>query len=274
MDFDQIIQEWLTSLIVFLPKLIAGIVIFIFSLVGSSFVAKWIRRLVKERISNHEILQLVFLITRWSILIMGTILALDQVDFDVTGFIAGLGVAGFTIGFALQDMAKNFISGMLLLYRQPFNIGDTVEISSFRGKVVEINVRDTVIETLDGEFVIIPNTAVFENPIINFTNMPLRRRSVMIGLGYEEDADRAIEIFLEAIKSVSGVEDDPSPTVRAEKLGDSALILSALFWIDQEKNDLLGVHSNVIKAIKVAAEENQINLPYPMQTVLLRNQNG
>jgi small-conductance mechanosensitive channel len=269
MDIQTIFQDWLTSFLEFLPRILSAIVIFFVTLIGSGFIAKWVRKIIKKKISSQEMLQLIFMLTRWTVLVIGTIFALDQVNFDVTGFIAGLGIAGFTLGFALQDIAKNFISGLLLLYRQPFNLGEIVQVSDYKGKIKEINVRDTVIETFDGELVIIPNREVFENPIINYTHTRLRRRTVMIGLGYEEDSDRAIDIFMSAIQSVSGVEEEPAPTIRAEELGDSALMLAALFWIDQQENDLLEVHSEVLKAIKVAAEKNHINLPYPVQTIRL-----
>lgn len=270
MDFQQVFQDWITSFLEYLPNLIAGIVIFILTMIGSGFIAKWARRVVRAKIDNKELGQLVFRITRWVILILGTVLALDQVNFDVTGFIAGLGVAGFTIGFALQDIAKNFISGLLLLYRQPFHLGDYVRISDFEGRVKEINVRDTVIETLDGELVIIPNQDVFENPILNYSDTELRRRSLSIGLGYNEDADIAIDVFLNALKAVPGVEATPEPSIRVVALGESTLNLLALYWINQAKNDFFGVHSNVVKAIKEAAEDHQINLPYPVQTVQIR----
>ena len=270
MDIQQAFQNWLTSLVEFLPKLVAGIVIFIITLVASGFIAKWVKKIAKKKISSKEILQLISLLTRWSVVIVGTIFSLSQVDFDVTGFIAGLGVAGFTIGFALQDIAKNFISGMLLLYRQPFSLGDAVTLGDYTGTVKEINVRDTVIETFSGERVIIPNQKVFENPILNYTHTAKRRQSLSIGLGYEENVDNAIEIFLDAIKNVAGVEMEPEPTVRADGLGDSTLMLSALYWIDQTKNDYFGVHSNVITAIKEASERHNINLPYPIQTVRLQ----
>jgi small-conductance mechanosensitive channel len=271
MEIQQVFQEWLSSFIQFIPKLVSGIVIFIITLIASGFIAKWIRRLAKKKIENVEILQLIFMVTRWTVIIFGTVMALAQVDFDVTGFIAGLGIAGFTIGFALQDIAKNFISGLLLLYRQPFNIGDYVMVSDFSGTVKEINVRDTVVQTLDGELVIIPNTAVFENPILNYTHSHLRRSKVVIGLGYEEDVNQSVEIFLNAIKNVPGVEGEPEPIIRAEELGDSALIMSALFWVNQDKNNLLNVHSKVVTAIKETSDKYGINLPYPVQTVLLQN---
>lgn len=197
--------------------------------------------------------------------------ALEQVDFNVTGFIAGLGIAGFTIGFALQDIARNFISGLILLYRQPFNLGDFIEVASHSGIVRQINIRDTEIETLDGDMVIIPNKSVFENPIVNMSALQFRRRTVMIGLGYEEDADRAMAIFLEAIRSVDGVVDDPAPMIQAVAMDDSVLTLSAFFWVDQKKGGLLKVHSDVLKAINTASIEHKINLPYPIQTVLMKN---
>jgi len=273
MDFQAIFQEWLTVIIQFLPKLLSGLVIFIIAIIGSGFMAKWIRKLVSKKVSDPEMLQLIFLITRWTILIVGTVLALDQVDFNVTGFIAGLGVAGFTIGFALQDIAKNFISGLLLLYRQPFNIGEFVKVADHTGTVKEINVRDTVIETAGGEVIIIPNREVFENAIINYSQSKLRRRTVSIGLGYEEDTDKASEIFLEAINNVPGVSKEPGPKIRACELGDSALLLDASFWVNQADFDMLDIHSKVVTAIKQAAEINDINLPYPMQKILISQLN-
>ncbi len=273
MDIQAVFQDFLTEFINYLPKLISGIIIFILTLIGSGFFAKWVRKLAKKKIESKEMLQLIFLITKWIIIIVGTIFALDQVDFDVTGFIAGLGVAGFTIGFALQDIAKNFISGIMLLYRQPFNLGEYVKVAELDGTVREINIRDTVIETRDGELVIIPNKEVFENPIINYTHSQYRRREVKIGLGYEEDAERASGIFMETIKAIDGVEVDKEITIRAEALGDSALSLSAIFWVDQQENDIFAVQSDVIKAIKTAAEEHKINLPYPIQTVLVKSLN-
>jgi len=274
MEIQQSFQDWFTSLVQLLPNLISAIIIFIVTLFSSEFLAKWVKRVVKKGIENNEMLHLIFLVTKWTVIIFGTILALSQVKFDVTGFIAGLGIAGFTIGFALQDIAKNFISGLLLLSRQPFKIGDYVKVNDYSGTVKEINVRDTVVETLDGEIVIIPNRQVFENPIINFTQSRFRRSSVAIGLGYEEDVAQATQTFLDVIKKVPGVEGQPEPVIRAKELGDSALTLEALFWVDQQTNNLVNVHSDVVRAIKEASDANNINLPYPVQTVLLQNVNG
>ena len=270
MSLTEVFQDWLVSAVQFLPKLIAGVIIFVLTLFLSGLAAKWIRKVAKPKIESEEIMQLISTITRWGVIILGTILALSQVDFDVTGFVAGLGIAGVTIGFALQDITKNFVSGLLLLIRQPFQLGDYIEVSDLSGTVKEINIRDTVIETFDGALVIIPNTKLFENPIINNAHSQFRRATISIGLGYEEDTDQAIDVFLETIKSVPGVAEDPKTSILADSLGDSALILSARFWVNQHQDSFVDVQSNVVKAIKLASEKHGINLPYPIQTVLLK----
>lgn len=269
MDIAGIFQEWLASLLLFIPNLIVAILIFLLTLVLAGIPAKAIRRLASKGIKNPEVLRLIKQVSQWIIVIIGTIIALEQVDFNVTGFIAGLGIAGFTIGFALQDIARNFISGLILLYRQPFKIGEFIEVSGHMGTVKMINIRDTEIQTLDGDLVIIPNNRVFEDPIINMSTSRLRRRTVEIGLGYEEDVDRAMDIFLKAIQSVDGVESDPAPMINAMRMDDTTLGLTAFYWVDQKENSPLRIHTGVLKAVNSASYEHHINLPYPTQTVLV-----
>lgn len=263
--FDNLVQEALA----FLPRLIVALVIFGATLILAGLVAKWVRRAAKVKIDDLETVQLLTVVARWTVLILGTLSALRQVNFDAVGFVAGLGLAGFTIGFALQDISRNFIAGLLLLIRQPFDVGDAVQVAGYTGTVLEISTRDTVIKTLDGEMVFLPNLEVFSNPITNYTRLPQRRRTVTIGLGYGEDVARASNVFLETIQAVEGVLTDPTPTLHAMELGDSTLVLEAHFWLNQETHSLFDVHSAVVRAIKEAAECEAIDLPFPVQTVRL-----
>jgi small-conductance mechanosensitive channel len=269
MDFDGSFQELLQQAIEFVPHLIVSLLTFAATLFLSGLAAGGVRRAARARIQDRETVRLLSRLTRWAVLILGTLVALDQVNFDVTSFVAGLGVAGFTIGFALQDIARNFVAGILLLVRQPFNIGDAVKVADYAGSVLDITTRDTVIKTWDGEMVILPNIEVFTNPITNYSELPYRRRTVYVGLGYGEDVTRVTQVFVEAIRGVEGVAEDPSPAVLAEELGDSALVLAARFWVNQETHGLFDVHSAVVQAIKEAAEEELIDLPYPTQIVHL-----
>lgn len=263
--FDNLVQQALA----FTPRLIVALVIFGATLVLAGLAAKWVRRAAKAKIDDPETVQLLAIVARWTVLILGTLSALRQVNFDAVGFVAGLGLAGFTIGFALQDISRNFIAGLLLLIRQPFDVGDAVQVAGYNGQVLEISTRDTVIKTWDGEMVFLPNLEVFSNPITNYTRLPQRRRTVSIGLGYGEDVAQASDVFLRAIQSVGGVLADPAPTLYATELGDSTLTLEARFWVNQEAHDLLSVHSAVVQAIKETAEREAIDLPFPIQTVRL-----
>ncbi|HEY73648.1 MAG: hypothetical protein DRJ03_24755 [Chloroflexi bacterium] len=269
MDFGGTFQELVQSALRFIPHLIAALATFAGSLLLSKLAARWVRRAAQQKISDPETLRLLSRLTHWSVLIMGTLAALGQVNFDVTSFIAGLGIAGITIGFALQDIARNFVAGILLLVRQPFNIGDDVKVADRAGTVLDITTRDTVLKTWDGEMMIIPNMDVFTSAITNYSALPRRRRTVHIGLGYDEDVSQATRVFIEAIQSVEGVLKEPAPSLLAEELGDSALTLAARFWVNQETHGLFDVHSEVVRAIKEIAEKEEIDLPYPIQTVRL-----
>jgi small-conductance mechanosensitive channel len=267
MDLTGPWQDWLQKLVDFIPSLIAALITFGASLLLSSVIARWVKRTARLRIEDEETLRLLSRATKWGVIVLGTVLALDQINFDVTSFVAGLGVAGLTIGFALQDIARNFIAGILLLIRQPFEIGDAVEIAGHGGTILDVTTRDTVLKTWDGEMVILPNIDVFTSPITNYTKLPHRRRTIQIGLGYGEDVDRAMAVFMDAIRGVDGVARDPAPNLLAEALGDSSLTLAARFWVNQATHSLFDVHSDVVKAINRAAVREGIDLPYPIQTV-------
>ncbi|MGD2144744.1 MAG: mechanosensitive ion channel family protein [Anaerolineae bacterium] len=253
-----------------LPNFLVAIAIFIATLLLSKVARRWTKQNVKNRIDDPETRELLARIARWTVLVLGTLAALDQVPgVDITSLLAGLGILGFTIGFALQDIARNFIAGLLLLIRQPFGVGDGVEVAGHAGTVMEITTRDTVIKTRDGVMEIIPNLDVYTNPIVNYSELPLRRRTVAIGLGYGEDVDRAKQVFLDVIRGIEGVEERPAPEILTEELGDSALSLTARFWVNQQAHNLFAVHSEVVDAINDAAELERIDLPYPTQRVQL-----
>ena len=149
MDFGGTFQELFQGALRFIPHLITALITFAVSLLLSGLAARWVQRAAKTKISDSETLQLLSMLTRWTVIILGILTALEQVNFDVTSFIAGLGIAGITIGFALQDIARNFVAGILLLVRQPFNIGNAVKVAGYSGTVLDITTRDTVLNQRD-----------------------------------------------------------------------------------------------------------------------------
>lgn len=252
----------------FLPRLLLGVVVFLISLLAARLAGRAVERAARN--ADQELARLLARLTTVATLIVGTVIALDQVNFNVTGFVAGLGLVGFTLGFAFQDIAKNFMAGTLLLMQQPFGIGDVIEVAGYEGEVTDVDIRATTIKTYDGQEVIVPNADVYTSAIINYSRYPTRRIVLDIGVGYEQDLASAQEVFLAAVRGLEGVLEDPEPTIRCKNLGSAAVDMAAYFWIDQTESSLVQVTSEAVKAVKEAAERESINLPYPVQTVRVR----
>jgi len=264
------LQDLLTDFIDNAPQFLIAIAIFVATLIFSRVAERWTERSTKQQIEDIQTRKYLAQTARYAVLVLGILTALDQIPgIKITSFLAGLGILGFTIGFALQDIARNFIAGLLLLLRKPFSVDDAVEIAGHDGIVMELNMRDTVIKTWDGVMEIIPNLDVYTNPIVNYSELPLRRRTVMVGLGYGEDVDQAKETILNTIRTTEGVLEEPSPEILTEELGDATLNLAARFWVNQQTHNLFGVHSDVVDAINAAAEREDIDMPYPIQVVKL-----
>lgn len=270
MDFvNQELQMYLAQAIGFIPRLIAALIIFIATLLLARLAVRVTGETAERRKIDPEIKRLLQRLVHIAILVMGIIVALDQVDFEVTAFIAGLGVVGFALGFAFQDIAKNFISGILLLLEQPFEIGDAIEVGDHRGVVADIELRATTLQGYDGKQIIIPNADVYTKPIVNITRHPLRRIELSLGLGYDEDIERARKVFTQAIQSLEGVKSDPTPVVICNALADSWVEMQALFWINHRTANFAEVRTQAIRVLLEAAARERIDLPYPTQIVRL-----
>jgi small conductance mechanosensitive channel len=265
--FERLL-DLLLHAIDFLPRLTVAIVVFLISLLGAKLAGRAVARVARN--ADEEIARLLSRLATVATVILGTVVALDQVNFDVTGFVAGLGLVGFTLGFAFQDIAKNLMAGILILIQQPFEIGECIEVSGYSGTVTDVDIRATTIKTWDGQQVIVPNADVYTSPITNYSEYPARRIILAIGVGYEEDLADAQQVFLQAIRTVQGVLEDPEPAIYCQGLGSSAVEMAAYFWIDQTESSLFGVTSEAVKALKEAAARGGINLPYPIQTVRVR----
>ena len=268
---DAVLQQFsglLIAAVDFVPRLVVGVLVFLVSLLLARLVGLTVERLAEKM--DEEMRRLLSRLAGVTTIVIGTIVALDQVSFNVTAFVAGLGLIGFTLGFAVQDIAKNFVAGVLLLIQQPFEIGDAIEVVGHQGTVTDVDVRATTIKAWDGQEVIVPNADVYTSPIINYSRYPARRIVLGIGLGYEEDLAQAKEVFLRAITNIEDVLDDPPAAVYCKSLGSSSVEMEAYFWVDQTRSSLLEATSKAVQALKGAAALEGINLPYPIQTVRLR----
>lgn len=252
-----------------LTRLLTALLIVLAAIVLSRWLSKAVRTAAGRQEDRENISLILSRLTRWSILILGLTLAAEQIIPNVTSLLAGLGIAGFTLGFALQDVAKNFIAGLLILLQRPFEIGDVVNVSGFTGTVLDISLRTTDIRTVDGLFVTIPNGDVFVSSITNYTRAPKRRIEIQAGVSYDARPEKVKQIALEAIKEVTGLLDTPAPQVVYNNLGDSAVEISVYYWVDMLKFDFTEARDEGVRAIKAAFEQQGIDMPYPTMAVLL-----
>lgn len=263
------LNEMLSNLLMLIPDLIIAILIFIVSLYGAGLLARLIRSAMERRKTDTEFRLMIEKLTRWSIIILGTIIALQQVGFNVTAFLTGLGILGFTVGFALQDVSKNFVAGLLLLLEQPFDIGDVIEVGGFTGTVANVEIRATEIYTFDGQNVIIPNADVFTSPIKNYSRYSKRRIDLTVGVAYDSDIDLVRETVQEVVATVKGNMKDPTPRVIFNNFGTSTLDFTVYFWVDLNVGDYFEAIDAAVTGINAAFREKSIDMPYPISTVFL-----
>jgi len=260
-DIQVSLQVLLTNFLLFLPKLVTALITFGVTLFLAALAARSVERGLRRRALLRDSLLLLTQLARGAVMVFGTILALEQVNFNVSGFVAGLGIVGFAIGFALQDIARNFIAGIILILRQPFRIGNWVKVADYSGTVTEINLRDTVIRTADGEKVILPNSNVFNAAIINFSELPLRRKTITLPLGPQPNLELALAAFKAALVGVQGVLIEPPVGVLVEGVDASGVQVAVRFWVDQSHQDTAEVYSRVLLALEAAARQARLNLP-------------
>jgi len=265
----KVLQTWWQSFLDNLPSLIAGLLIFLFSLYLAHLLTRGVQRVMRRRESEQELSILISRLVRWTVIGLGIVLALEQAGQDVSALLTGLGILGFTVGFALQDISANLVSGILLLFEQPFEIEDSIEVAGYSGTVKQINLRATEIITYDGLQVLIPNREVFTNTITNFSQITQRRIGLSIGVGYESDLKSVETIALEAVRTLPGVKEDPAPSFLVNSFGASAIHTTVYFWYRTDDGGFSDMTNIGAVAIKQAFDQAGIKIPYPIQVVEL-----
>jgi small-conductance mechanosensitive channel len=226
-----------------------------------------------ERISsNWFIRDLARQVLQLAIVLVGIIVALQLLDATaVLGSVVGaLGILGLAIGFATRDTVENYIASILLSIRQPFRHEDYIRIDDIEGKVLRLTPRATVLMSLEGNHLRVPNAKVFKATITNFTRNPLRRFEFSVGVDTEIELTGPTELALATLRGMPGVLESPPPTCLIDALGDSSVVLVTRGWMDQREDDFLKVRSEAMRRVKEAFDEAGIVMPEPIYNVNLR----
>lgn len=251
-------------------RLGAAILIALLSLLIARLARRGVALASQRRTASPQVTLLLTRVVFWTVIVLGLTIALQEINIDLTAVVAGLGIAGFTLGFALQDISKNFVSGVLLVMGDAFKVGDLIEVTGFTGKVLAIDLRATSLRTLDGRWVIIPNADVFTNPITNHSRAASRRVEFSLAFPYGSDLLLARQAVLQAVQDTPGLIRDPQPQVVLQDLGSQAVQVSAYFWIDTSQTDVMAAKDFALAAAETALQGAQLDLS-PRQLVTLVN---
>jgi len=238
----------------------------------------WLGRLLTrwrapfERLAPNPFLQdLARQAVRVGAFLVGLLIALDILDaMALVGAVLGTaGVVGLALGFAFRDLVENYIASLLLSVRQPFAPDDFVEIDGREGTVIRLTSRATILMTLDGNHLRIPNAQVFKGVIMNYSRNPLRRFDFGVGVGVGEDLAAAQQIGKDVLSGMKGVLEDPAPWSQITELGDSSVSIKFYAWIDQREHSFPKVRSEAIRQVKGTLESAGMDLPEPIYRVQL-----
>ncbi len=266
------LHEWLTALGAYLPNFVLAAVVLVLFYIAAKIVKRYSRKYLlrfnTDKTISGFLSRLLFLI----VLVAGIMLVLSILDLTgtVTGILAGLGIAGLALGFAFQDTAANFMSGVYITFRQPYAVGDVIETNDgITGYVIDINLRVTKVRTFDGPVVYVPNRFLFQENFTNFTEHGKRRLRLACGVSYGEDLEKVERVTVEALSATEGRLEDEPVTVHWQGFGDSSVDFTANIWVEYAYDQKVfpKVKNDALKRLKKAFDENDIMIPFPIRTL-------
>jgi small conductance mechanosensitive channel len=234
--------------------------------------ADWVSRIVTRgmrRARIDETLTKFFSkLSRWLVLGLALLSCLHKFGVDTTVFATLVGAAGLAFGLAFQGTLSNFAAGVMLLVFRPYRVGDQIIVGGQSGKVDEIDLFSTTLDTGDNRRIFVPNGSIFGSTIENTTFHSLRRVDVTIGVAYSADVDVTYDVLVRAVTSVPGRLDEPAPEIVLDDLGDCAVKWKVRAWCRTEDFSL--IRQRLLRAIKLSLDDARIEIPFPQMDVNLR----
>ncbi len=259
-----------------LPYIVIGVIVFGVFLLVARVVSGIIRTTGERTRLDRTLAELLGRLASAAIAIIGLFVAAVIIfpAFRPGDLIAGLGITSVAIGFAFKDVLQNFFAGILILWRQPFVIGDEIKVKEYEGTVEEINIRSTRLKTYDGERAVLPNGDVYTSAILVKTAYDKRRIRFEVGIGYTDSIEAAREVIHKVLRDTEGVLGEPKPWVYVSELAPSSVNFTIFFWTEPQQANTLKVRDKVATNIKLSLDEAGIDMPYPHRVVLLHDAMG
>ena len=256
-----------------LPLIVFALLILALSAGASMLATRGVRKVLRPHIQARLLRNVIartagvfmFLIGAYVVLRLS---GLTQLALTLVG---GTGLLGLVIGIAFRDITENFLASIFLSMQRPFETGDLVEVDGISGHVQQLNVRTTVLMTLNGNLVQIPNSTVYKSNLRNFTTNCNRREEFCVGIGYDESITHAQEIARQVLAKHPAILNDPEPAVLVDSLGQATVNLRIYFWLNGHEHSWLKVRSSVIRLVKSAFQKEGILMPDGAREVIFPN---
>lgn len=271
---ESSLKELLASAVKIFPALLTAVIVLFLTRYMAQLAQRVASKAGKTAFRSHSIqllLEKTAYVMTWVIgVVFAGVLAFPGLDLG--DIIATLGLGSVAIGFAFQDIIKNFFAGILLLLQEPFSINDQIIIDSFEGTVEKINFRTTQIRTYQGERILIPNANVFTSAVQVQTAYPSRRTDLGVGVDYNTPLEDTAELLQRTIEQLDGVLPSPTPEIDLVGFGDSSIDFIVRYWTEPQQGQVRRIQTKAIIAIKKAFDKADISIPYPIRTLYYYNQ--
>lgn len=228
-----------------------------------------IARSIKKKNGDEHAIITAKKISAYVIYSLTVVVVMGIFGLPLSALASAVGLIGLGVSFALKDMIANFISGLMILINRPFKIGDQITVEGESGTVRDIQIRATEVKTYDGRKVIVPNSTLYNDTVINNTAYDERRYEVVVGVGYDDDIEKAKELAMETLEEAEGTDSEPEPQVLVNELGGSSVNLKLRGWTMPSKANMVKSASEVTQLVKEKYDEAGIDIPYPIRTVYM-----
>ncbi|WP_324753590.1 mechanosensitive ion channel family protein [Roseovarius sp. Pro17] len=282
MDFDlneaaniatSRLDSYLGALVASTPKILIAILIILLTCAAVRLTGFVEGRVAARLRLRQNLVDVLLMMTRVLLWLGGILIALTVIFPTITPgkALTTLGLGSIAIGFAFKDTFENFLAGILILLREPFAIGDYVECESVEGRIEAITIRDTRIRQTDGQLVVMPNHALFQNPVTVRTDKDLRRTTIICGVARSEDVDRARDVIRTAVEALDTVRSDIKDVqIFAQSFGDASIDFEVTWWTGSSPLDIRRSRDQVVAAVKRALDEAEIEIPYPYRVLTFK----
>ncbi len=271
MDLQKWIDAGYDLLIVYAPKVIAAILIWIVGLWVIRLILKGIRKTMEKRVYDISLKKFLLNLVSWVLKIVLIVVVLGTVGIETTSFAAILAAAGLAIGLALQGSLANFAGGVLIMIFKPIKVGDFIEAQGEAGSVKEIQIFTTKLTSTDNKEIIIPNGKLSNDNIVNYSAFDMRRVDMVFSVGYDSDIKQTKDILMSQLNNHPLILKDPAPLVRLTELADSSLNFNVRPWV--KTPDYWGVYYDIMENTKDALDKAGIDIPYPHNVQINKKNN-